>query len=94
LFKNNTKSKSRSELIIFIQPHVVNDNLQLSKASDNEDIRTSIGAEAAEMFPTDASLLPPLGVPEKKKNWFQRNFGERAEGAKPAPPVVPSRSKF
>ena len=94
LFKNNTKSKSRSELIIFIQPHVVNDNLQLSNASNNEDIRTSIGAEAAEKFPTDASLLPPIGVPEKKKNWFQRNFGERKDGSKPAPQVIPSKSKF
>jgi type II secretion system protein D len=94
LFKNNTKSKSRSELIIFIQPHVVEDNLQLSKVSNNEDIRTVIGAEAAEKFPTDASLLPPIGVPEKKPSWFQRNFGQRKEGSKPAPPVIPSKSKL
>jgi type II secretion system protein D len=94
LFKNNTKSKSRSELIIFIQPHVVEDNLQLSKVSNNEDIRTVIGAEAAEKFPTDASLLPPIGVPEKKPSWFQRNFGQRKEGSKPALPVIPSKSKL
>lgn len=97
LFKNNTKSKSRTELIIFIQPHVVQDNFQLSKASHNEDIRTSIGAEAAEKFPTDASLLPPIGVPEKKQNWFQRNFGKKAsEGAviKPAVTAPPQKSKL
>lgn len=98
LFKNNTKSKSRSELIIFIQPHVVEDNQQLIKASNNEDIRTRIGAEAAEKFPTEASLLPPLGVPEEKTSWFQRNFGkkkpsEAAAPAKPAP-TVPSKSRM
>ena len=98
LFKNNTKSKSRSELIIFIQPHVVEDNQQLSKISNNEDIRTRIGAEAAEKFPTDASLLPPLGVPEEKPSWFQRNFGKKKTDdsttpAKPAP-AVPSKSRM
>lgn len=55
LFKDNTNSSTRKELIIFIQPHVVTDNESLRTLSYREDLHTKIGADAAERFPEDVS---------------------------------------
>ena len=60
LFKNDVSSKTRSELIIFIQPTVVNDNNQMHKASYGEDLRTDVGADAAKTFP---SKVWPKAIP-------------------------------
>ena len=59
LFKDNQDSNSRSELIIFIQPQVVTDNVGLRSTSRAEDFRTQVGADAAERFPEQVS---PYGV--------------------------------
>ncbi len=75
LFRTDTDTKTRKELIVFIQPQVVNDNMSVRHTSYNEDLRTKIGAEAAERFPQVVS--PPVAAPlepEKKKNFFQRLF--------------------
>ena len=74
LFKNDTKAKKRNELLIFIQPHVVNDDAGLQKWSDNEDMRASVGEEAAKKFPSEATEKPAAGLPPKKRNWLQRVF--------------------
>ncbi|HYF35877.1 MAG TPA: type II and III secretion system protein, partial [Prosthecobacter sp.] len=78
LFKENVDSNSRSELIIFIQPQVVNNDFQLYNASASEDYRTTVGAEAAAMFPgTVDPKAAPLGTvdPEpEKKGFFSRLF--------------------
>lgn len=83
LFKNTTKSASRNELIIFIQPHVVEDDMSLRKWSTNEDIRTKVGGEAYERFPTEATPIPPATEPEKRKSWFKRIFDSDRERVRP-----------
>ena len=84
LFKNTTKSASRNELIIFIQPHVVENDMSLRKWSANEDIRTKVGGEAFERFPTEASPIPPASEPEKRKSWFKRIFDSDRERVRPS----------
>lgn len=75
-FKNAKSSKTRKELLVFIQPTVVTDNEELGVASFNEDVRTSVGEEVAGVFP-QAELEKPL--PEG----YAR--GTRAEGQKIKP---------
>jgi len=76
LFKDHSNSTTRKELIIFIQPVVVNDNTDLKQASFNEDIRTGIGADAFKQFPQVPA--PRVDEPEedqqKKKSFFGRMF--------------------
>ena len=50
-FKSTKTVKARKELIIFIQPVVVEDGEQTNAASFNEEMRTEVGADAAEAFP-------------------------------------------
>jgi general secretion pathway protein D len=67
-FKSTKTKKSRKELLIFIQPVVVEDAAEAAAVSMNEDNRTDIGADAAELFPpfstpafkqTTIKLAPP-----------------------------------
>lgn len=51
LFKSTKLAKNRKELIIFIQPVVVEDHDEAAAASLEEDLRTSVGADAAAVFP-------------------------------------------
>jgi type II secretion system protein D len=51
LFKSTKLAKNRKELIIFIQPVVVEDNEEAAAASFEEDMRTKVGGEAATVFP-------------------------------------------
>ena len=78
LFREDVDSRTRRELVIFIQPKVVNDNATLFNASRAEDYRTSIGAEAAQKFPQEVLIEPaaakePAEV-ERKKSFFSRIF--------------------
>src|SRR5690606_22802583 len=50
-FKSTRSTKARSELIIFIQPVVVENNDAAEAVSLGEDERTGIGSDAAEVFP-------------------------------------------
>ncbi|MEI6350147.1 MAG: secretin N-terminal domain-containing protein [Verrucomicrobiota bacterium] len=60
-FKSSSSSKVRKELIIFIQPVVVTSEDEQLGASEKEDARTAVGAEAAQMFPDSCNLpLPEL----------------------------------
>jgi len=56
--RNTRRGNTRSELMIFIQPVVVMDDQQAVFTSYDEDVRTSIGQEAAEVFPEPG--LPTL----------------------------------
>ncbi|MCG8602084.1 MAG: hypothetical protein MI807_18215 [Verrucomicrobiales bacterium] len=49
--KNQTSTKSRSELMIFIQPVVVDGNQEAVQSSYDEDVRSEVGETAAEVFP-------------------------------------------
>lgn len=92
LFKQNSDTNSRSELIIFIQPQVVTDNLSLATTSRHEDFRTQVGADAAERFPesvditaeriSDAKEVEQMES-EKKGGFFSRMF-RRSNTSKPA----------
>jgi type II secretory pathway component GspD/PulD (secretin) len=56
-FKNSTSNTTRKELVVFIQPTVVQDNPELFSASRSEDLRTSVGSNVAETFPPGDAVL-------------------------------------
>ncbi len=63
-FKSTSTTKGRKELLIFIQPVVVEDNEQAESASLRENEATDVGAEVGDKFrdltlPADASEGPP-----------------------------------
>lgn len=66
-FKSTKSKKARKELLIFIQPVVVDENEAELAASRSEDARTSIGADAAEVFPEVPlpSFEQPVAPPPK-----------------------------
>ncbi|MFT5468381.1 MAG: general secretion pathway protein D [Verrucomicrobiales bacterium] len=68
-FRKTERDVTRSELLIFIQPVVVNGKDQLIDASLDEDYRTQVGADAAETFPN-------AGMPTQNRD--QEDF-ERSE---------------
>jgi type II secretory pathway component GspD/PulD (secretin) len=49
--KNSNVSKTRSELMIFIQPIVVRSDEEATFTSYDEDVRSEIGEDAAATFP-------------------------------------------
>lgn len=51
LVKNTRRGNKRSELLIFIQPTIVDDEKSLKAASRDEDARTLVGGEVARSFP-------------------------------------------
>src|SRR4029453_15756564 len=57
-FRRTKNSKTRKELLTFIQPVVVEDNSEAAEASFKEDARTKIGEEALETFPGEPAALP------------------------------------
>ncbi len=79
VFRNTKRKLDRKELLVFIQPHVVTDDDKLRQWSNNEDIRTSVGADAAERFPTNAPEARPAGEQPKRKNWLQRVFNPETD---------------
>ena len=56
LFRDTIKKKERDELIIFIQPTVVDSNTQIAKASDGEKDRAETGKDAYQF--TQPTVLP------------------------------------
>ena len=76
LFRRDTESNQRKELLIFIQPTVIHDDQQMQQASQQEQIRTSVGPESLERHPqrpAPGATIPPLN-PEKRKPWIKRIF--------------------
>ncbi len=77
LFRTDTNTTTRKELIIFIQPQVVNSEIGIRSASYSEDIRTKVGADAANEFPQVPAQPAPVPVEvehPKKKGFFSRLF--------------------
>jgi type II secretion system protein D len=70
LFREDITSKERKELIIFIQPMVVDSEFAMRQASMNEDLRTRAGEYAARSFPE--KLVPKAEPVEKPKprRWY------------------------
>ena len=85
LFRTDTTNKVRKELIVFIQPQVVTDELGVRQTSYNEDLRTKVGAQAAQRFPqkVEPPKAAPVVEPEKKKNFFQRMFSRDKKPVQP-----------
>ena len=73
LFRTDNDTKTRKELIVFIQPQVVVDDVGVRHTSMDEDLRTKVGAEAAQRFPQKVIPVAPP-PPPKKKNLLQRMF--------------------
>ena len=77
LFRTDTDNTERKELIIFIQPQVVQSEGDMRQASMREDLRGSVGADAAQKFPQNVAApvaTPQSAVEAPKKKWYQGLF--------------------
>jgi general secretion pathway protein D len=85
LFRTDTTNKVRKELIVFIQPQVVTDDMSVRQTSYSEDLRTKVGGQAAERFPqkVEPPKAAPVSEPVKKKNFFQRMFSRDKKPGQP-----------
>lgn len=75
-FKRNEDTTTRRELIIFVQPIIVNNPRTLQRASLSEDLRTEIGAEAFDTFPP-ANPLPQIHIDEPQNDFFPKPIPAR-----------------
>jgi type II secretion system protein D len=68
-FKTTKTTKNRRELLIFIQPVVVEGDAEAATASAHEDARTMIGSDAADVFPDPPmpGFKPPTVRPRMEK---------------------------
>jgi general secretion pathway protein D len=73
LFKFTTNSKERDELLVFIQPTVVNDDIQTLRASLREERRTKVGADTYELAHPSDYAGPPASPPVRKKKGMTKD---------------------
>ncbi len=74
LFKYQTKNHTRDELLVFIQPTVVNDDIQTLRASLKEEYRAKIAPDTYELaHPTQPAGRAPSGT-VKKKNSLSKEY--------------------
>jgi general secretion pathway protein D len=73
LFKYTTNSKERDELLVFIQPTVVNDDVQTLRASLKEERRTKIGADAFDLAHPSDYAGPSSSPPARKKKGMSKD---------------------
>jgi type II secretory pathway component GspD/PulD (secretin) len=85
LFRNDADNTERKELVIFIQPNVVNDETAMRQASIREDLRSGVGSDAAQKFPQN--IAPPVAAPAPEP------ATPAAPAATPAPSSAPSAKK-
>jgi general secretion pathway protein D len=67
------KTKERRELIVMIQPVVVESNLDMMRSSSLEGGRSLLGDDAMELAAPPAEFVrpaPPTPTPKPKKNWL------------------------
>jgi type II secretory pathway component GspD/PulD (secretin) len=74
LFKFTSNNRERDELLIFIQPSVVNDDVQTLRASLKEERRTEIGADAYKMAHPSDEGEPAPAVRVKKKRGLSKEY--------------------
>jgi type II secretion system protein D len=72
-FKYKTNNHERDELIIFIQPTVVNDDIQTLRASLKEERRTKIGADTYKLAHPDEGS-EPTPTPSKKRKGYSKEY--------------------
>lgn len=102
--KNRATSKVRSELMIFIQPIVVREDEETFAASLDEDVRSTIGEEAARVFPEPT--LPTIMNEAEETATIERQerrgfigrigrglFGEREHGEGRPVFLIPSEEE-
>ena len=85
LFKSSKTVKTRKELIIFIQPVVVEDGAQVDAASLQEDLRTQVGAAAAASFPEFVPEFVPDTPPSPETTTHTTDAPNADAPATPAP---------
>lgn len=85
LFRNDADNTERKELVIFIQPNVVNNETAMRQASIREDLRSGVGSDAAQKFPQN--IAPPVAAPAPEP------ATPAAPAATPAPSSAPSAKK-
>jgi len=73
-FKFTTNNRERDELLVFIQPSVVNDDVQTLRASLKEERRTKIGASTYELAHPPDNTGPPPSAPVKKKKGLSKEY--------------------
>src|SRR6516165_5664847 len=73
LFKYTTNSKERDELLVFIQPTVVNEDIQTLRASLKEEQRTKVGADAFDLAHPSDYAGPSSSAPAKKKKGMSKD---------------------
>jgi general secretion pathway protein D len=74
LFKYQTKNHTRDELIVFIQPTVVNDDIQTLRASLKEERRAKIAPDTYELaHPPEPNGVAPT-TPVKKKKGLSKEY--------------------
>jgi general secretion pathway protein D len=73
-FKFTTNNRERDELLIFIQPSVVNDDVQTLRASLKEERRTKIGASTYELAHPSDNNEPLPSAPVKKKKGLSKDY--------------------
>ena len=83
LFKENKDSTTRSELIIFIQPQVIQDNNALRLSSLKEDQRTKVGGDAASRFPNEGPPAAAEPVEKRRTSLFSRLFSRKRTAEQP-----------
>jgi general secretion pathway protein D len=74
LFKYKTNNRERDELLVFIQPTVVNDDIQTLRASLKEERRTKIGADTYQLAHPSDEAGPPPAAPAKKKRGLSKEY--------------------
>jgi type II secretion system protein D len=72
-FKYTTNNRERDELLVFIQPTVVNDDVQTLRASLKEERRTKISADAYDLAHPSDYAGPPAPPPVRKKKGMSKD---------------------
>jgi general secretion pathway protein D len=73
LFKYTTNNRERDELLVFIQPTVVNDDIQTLRASLKEEQRTKVGADVYKLaHPGENAEAAP--TPSKKRRGYTKEY--------------------
>lgn len=74
LFKYKTNNRERDELLVFIQPTVVNDDIQTLRASLKEERRTKVGAETYQLAHPPEPSERSSSAPVKKKSGLSKEY--------------------